>query len=390
MDKYKQITLVFVVALFLRIFLLGSLPIGFHADEVRAGWNAYSVLKTGMDDRGNLLALYYNTFGDYRPTGIFYTIIPSIKILGLNEFAVRFPSALFGAMTVFPLYFIAHVLTRSHKISIISAIFLALSPWHISVSRSTSEAVISMFFALAALSLLLHAIKFSRPKYVLFFTFLLALSYFFYHSVRLLAPLFVIVTAFHFRKEIRKSQLQLPVYLSIIVLLTLTFTLVVASAGRERLTQISIARSGEVEKVLAAADTATIKTPLDSKFMVFTTRFINEYSKYFTFEFLVGQGKPVRYASPDAGLITYVEVFFLIAGVVISIQKRKNGLLIIFLLLAPLPAALTSEDSPNLHRSLFMVPFIAIFAAETVLLPTLIGSPAYPNAFQSSLFVAPK
>src|SRR3989344_1914413 len=102
--KNKYLLFIFLLALFLRVWQLGTVPDGFHIDEVKVGWNAYSILKTGLDDRGNSLALYYNSFGDFRPTGIFYITIPSILLFGKNEFAVRFPSALLGALTVFPLY----------------------------------------------------------------------------------------------------------------------------------------------------------------------------------------------------------------------------------------------------------------------------------------------
>src|SRR3990167_10194170 len=116
--KTKLLILIFLLALFLRTYRLSTFPFGFHADEVRVGWNSYSILKTGLDDRGNLLALYYNTFGDYRPTGIFYFTIPSILIFGLTEFAVRFPSALFGALTIFPIYFLTKELINKKYLSL--------------------------------------------------------------------------------------------------------------------------------------------------------------------------------------------------------------------------------------------------------------------------------
>ena len=65
--KYKFIILIFLLALGLRIYKLGTFPVGFHVDEVKVGWNALSILKTGKDDWGNRLALYYNSFGDFRP-----------------------------------------------------------------------------------------------------------------------------------------------------------------------------------------------------------------------------------------------------------------------------------------------------------------------------------
>src|SRR4030043_303316 len=141
MEK-KLLFIIFLLALLLRVYKLGTFPIGFHIDEAKVAWNAYSILKTGKDDLGKSFSLYYNTFGDYRPTGIFYVTIPSIIIFGQSEFAVRFPSAFFGALTVISLYFFVAELMKSNKqkvkysLSGMTASFLlAVSPWHIETGR---------------------------------------------------------------------------------------------------------------------------------------------------------------------------------------------------------------------------------------------------------------
>ena len=66
---------IFVLALLLRIVNLNSVPYGFHVDEAKAAWNSFSILRTGHDDHGKFLPLYYDSFGDFRPTGIIYSII---------------------------------------------------------------------------------------------------------------------------------------------------------------------------------------------------------------------------------------------------------------------------------------------------------------------------
>src|SRR6266404_3360144 len=127
----KLLIVIFILALFLRIYNLGMFPLGFHVDEAKVAWEAISIMKTGKDDHGNLLALYYNSFGDYRPTGIFYTAIPFLFLFGRTIFAVRFSGALFGALTVFPIYFISLIITRNKKVSFISSLILTIIPWSI-------------------------------------------------------------------------------------------------------------------------------------------------------------------------------------------------------------------------------------------------------------------
>ena len=324
---------IFVLAVFLRIIRLGTFPYGFHADEVRAGWQA---------SMGKVLPFYYNTFGDFRPTGIFYTIMPSLALFGKTEFAVRFPSALFGALTVFPLYFLALEISKKRNLALTASFLIAISPWHIEVSRATSEAVVALFLTLWALYFALR----KRLSYALILTFL---SYLFYHSTRMVTPLFLAILGSGKKTILYTAGGAL--------LLTLLFSL--NPSARGRLTQVSILSDPDINYEVTHA-----KDSVNNKFVIYTKRFITEYSKYFGADFLIGYGaRPYRYITPGVGILTYVEFVLLILGIVAIAKKKFSALPLLLLLIAPLPAALTTEDSPNLMRAFYMVPFIAIICA---------------------------
>ena len=74
--KFNKVTvillLIFAVALLLRVWKLGEVPHGFHSDEVVAGYEGTFFLKNGIDTYGHLLPIYFDKFGDFRPTGVFY------------------------------------------------------------------------------------------------------------------------------------------------------------------------------------------------------------------------------------------------------------------------------------------------------------------------------
>ena len=105
--SHKSILLVAVILLagFLRFYQISSNPPGLYWDEVANGYDAYSILKTAHDHHGRFLPLFFESFGDWKLPGYIYLSIPSILTFGLNEFAVRFPSALFGTLTV-PILFL--------------------------------------------------------------------------------------------------------------------------------------------------------------------------------------------------------------------------------------------------------------------------------------------
>src|SRR3989338_9030786 len=97
-----------LLGFFLRTWKLGSNPPGFYWDEVSLGWNAYSVLKTGFDEHGRFLPIdTFFAFGDYKPPLYIYAAVPSIWLFGLNEFAVRAPSAVAGTLLIVVTYFLA-------------------------------------------------------------------------------------------------------------------------------------------------------------------------------------------------------------------------------------------------------------------------------------------
>jgi len=335
---------IFLLALILRIYKLGIFPYGFHADEARVGWQS---------SQGKLLPLYYNTFGDFRPTGIFYTVMPSVFLFGKTELAVRFPSALIGALTILPLFLFVEQLTKNKRLAFISAFFLAISPWHMEVARATSEATIAAFLTLWALYYFLKLIETGDKKFLIRTLGLTLLSYLFYHSTRIVTPLFFALTAMYF-----KSSKKFVWYTVLgTFLLTILFGLDPSSRGR--LSQVSVLGDTDIKYEIAIA-----RDFVNNKYVIYTKRFINEYAKYFGADFLIGYGaKPYRYTTPGIGILTFIEAFLFVMGLIQIAKKKENPLPLLLLVLTPIPAALTTEDSPNLMRAFYMLPFLVIICS---------------------------
>jgi len=140
--------IILILAAFLRIYKLSTIPPHLTPDEAALGYNAYSILKTAKDEYGNFLPIIFKSFGDYKPGLYVYLTVPFVAIFGLNEFAVRLPSALAGVMAVWLVYLIAQILRKSLKIGnkqslalcawkleILTAAMLTVSPWHLHFSR---------------------------------------------------------------------------------------------------------------------------------------------------------------------------------------------------------------------------------------------------------------
>lgn len=198
MKRVLPLLIILAIATFFRFWQLDRIPPSLSHDEVAIGYNAYSILKTGKDEYGTPWPLLFRSFDDYKLPGMVYATIPSIVIFGLNEWGVRFPSAIMGVLAVIIMYFLTQELCRKWEVGkeklhtpFLTSLLLALSPWHINFSRQSFESNGAVFFALTGFLFLLR----SRQKINHLITSLLffALSLYFYYSVRLVIP-FVLVT----------------------------------------------------------------------------------------------------------------------------------------------------------------------------------------------------
>src|SRR3989344_8926202 len=98
MNTKILLILIIILAALTRVLFLGQFPNGFTGDEAQQGYSAYSILKTGKDEWGQVLPIFPRGFGDYKPPLYTYLTIPSVAVFGLNIFAVRLPSALIGIL----------------------------------------------------------------------------------------------------------------------------------------------------------------------------------------------------------------------------------------------------------------------------------------------------
>ena len=172
-----------VFAAVLRIWGIGQFPAGLNADEAAIGYNAYSLIQTGKDEYGNWFPLSFTSFGDYKPGLYFYIVLPFVATFGLNEFAVRLPSALLGIGTIILIYFLAKQMFHNKWIGISSAFLLAITPWHIAFSRGSWETNAATFFI--TLGIYLFIKKVAEPKYLFFSLISFLVSTYIYQSPRL-------------------------------------------------------------------------------------------------------------------------------------------------------------------------------------------------------------
>src|SRR3989344_3573044 len=151
MKKHFLLIFIFLFAFILRFWELGNFPSSLDWDEASLGYNAYSILKAGRDEYGVFLPLSIRSFGDYKPPLYTYLTIFPVALFDLNEYAVRFPSAFLGTISVVAVYFLILRLNFKQKIALLTSFFLGISPWALQFSRVAFETNVSLSLLIFAL-----------------------------------------------------------------------------------------------------------------------------------------------------------------------------------------------------------------------------------------------
>lgn len=137
---YKLLLLGLMLLSFVtRVWALYTLPPGLNQDEASIGYEAFSILNFGLDRNGLPYPVFLISWGSGQNALYAYLIMPFISALGLSSFSVRLPMALMGTITVAATAAYVQAI-GGWRAGIASVLFLALSPWHIMMSRWGLEA----------------------------------------------------------------------------------------------------------------------------------------------------------------------------------------------------------------------------------------------------------
>lgn len=368
------LTIVVAIAAFLRFYQLGNNPPSLTWDEGAWGYNAYSLGIDGRDEFGRFLPLnYLESFGDFKPPMYAYLDILPVKIFGLNEFTVRFPSALFGALTVLVTYFLTKRIfyksDSSERYALFSSFLLAVSPWHINLSRAAFEANIASFFIISGVWLFLKSIQDNR-RYLALSAISFVLSFYTFNTARIVVPLLIVGLAVAYRKQIfeKKKELIMGVAVGILLLLPIVQFLLSSQASL-RFKEVNIFSDIDIIK-RTNQEIENDKNIWWSK-IIHNRRFAYgvEYIKHYldnfspSFLFIKGDGNP-KFSTQNVGQMYLIELPFFIMGMLFLFRKREGNWLIIpfWLFIAIVPAA-TARETPHALRIETALPTFQIVVA---------------------------
>ena len=378
---------IFLFGFLVRIWLVGRYP-PLLWDEAALGYNAYSILKTGRDEYGQLLPFIFKSFGDYKPGLYVYLTLPFVVLLGLNELAIRLPSVILGSLTSVFLYLLVKEIFEDTKIAFWSALTLTFLPWSIHFSRGAWEAnVMTALLTLGSYLLVrsrklkfkLEEVKVKNLSNKFLF---LSLGCFFlalltYQGAKMLVPLiliglFLFFKQFNFQFLISASASERISIILLGILIVAWYLFSFSGPAKNRLKVMSLLSYRRPE--------SEIKTILDEdrlseknwhfylfhhEGLYFLRGFLTRYFNHLSPRFLAfdGDWNNPRHSAPYFGMVGHVNLILLLIGLARFLSQRhkfSEYFFLYWLVIAPLPAAL-SRDIVSGVRSLPMVIPLSFF-----------------------------
>jgi len=340
-------------------------------DEASIGYNAYSILNTAKDEYGQILPFVFKSFGDYKPGLYIYLATPFVAVFGLNTLAVRLPSIILGSLLPLMLYLLITKLSKnSQKLALISALLLAFNPWNIHFSRGAWETNVLLFELLMASYLFLN-------KQTLFSSLFFGLTLYTYQGGKIMSPLLIIILLITTKTKIfSKSFLTKFVLPLFIISLPIIFGLLTQNDSN-RLQVFGLwsyhRPDQEVDTILAESDQLNFNL-FHSEPIFFIRNFAMRYFNHLSPRFLTFEGdwQIGRHSAPYVGVMLFPSIIFILIGIISSLVSPLspiNLFFLLYLLIGPLPSALTKDiiqPVRSLSLSIPLIYFAALGISNTI------------------------
>lgn len=190
--KFIRISLpllcILAVAIAVRVWKFGGVPPGLNQDEASTAYDAFSLLRFGIDRNGFPFPVVLVSWGSGMYSLASLLAIPSIALLGLNVVSARLPTLIVAILTIIVFFDICRRIDK--HLGLIGAAVLAISPWHIMLSRWGLDS--NFFPAVLLLAMWALVVALSRKRTPVLAPALFALSLYAYGTAYFVVPLFVL------------------------------------------------------------------------------------------------------------------------------------------------------------------------------------------------------
>lgn len=353
---------ILLLGLYLRLFQLSSLPISLYGDEIEVGYQAWSLGTTGKDYYGNSLPTLLQGFFEHRLPLVMYLTAPFIKIFGPNIFTVRFPTAIIGSISILLIYHVVKII-KDKQTAIIAAFLLSITPWHIHLSRGSFETITLSTLLLTSILFFLKGL--AKPKYLWLSATFFPLTLYTYPIAAAITPLIIFLLYIIYFKKLKQINHKKYLILTLVIISTPFIYQTLFGQASGRFSQINIFSDQKtIDDIIIQRTQPWIfdnysEKLFHNKISSFISVFGNQYLESFSPQFLYLNGDPhFRHSVSRFGELLYVTLPFLFLGLFklsLSIKDKTSLFIILWLMISPLPSAITQGGGMHAPRLLPML-----------------------------------
>jgi 4-amino-4-deoxy-L-arabinose transferase-like glycosyltransferase len=187
---WLALVLIVAVGAVLRFYQIGIAPPGFYRDEAFYALDARALIDTGFAG----LPVWFPA-NNGREGLFIYLLTPALGLFGDTVFAVRMTSAVIGTLTLIAVFFAGRAMF-SLRIGVLSAGIMAVTFWHVAISRVGYRAITLPLLLCTSLALIFVALRTDtlRPRLLWCAAAGLScgLTYYTYGSAQMLLPLITV------------------------------------------------------------------------------------------------------------------------------------------------------------------------------------------------------
>ncbi|MEK7517264.1 MAG: glycosyltransferase family 39 protein [Patescibacteria group bacterium] len=370
--KYLLLLIIVILAAILRFWQLGIIPTGVTHDELGYIYNSYSIAKTGRNVFGEFLPFltWMNQGGwPFLPVPIYFSI-PFFWLFDLSATVGRLPSAILGVADVLLIYILIKQIFNKTSLALLSAFFLAISPWHLHFSRSAYDPNFALFFYLLGTVIFISEIKSKRMP--IFSAVFFWLAIFSYRAMNIIFFPLVIILIWYGIVALKAKYKQLIILLLGVFVVVVSLVFAITTNGKRYISEASIVNQAKMQEELDnqirdAQGPLFLRRIFLNKPVYIVSKLRENYVKAYSPEFLFLYTDPSKiYSIWSRGRIYFIDIIFIVLGTVYLYAINKKGAFFItsLLLIGGLPGMI--GGTPYSARNLLLSAVFPVFSAGGV------------------------
>ncbi len=329
---------------FLFTYKLTDVPPGINGDEAAIGYLSSLIAKTSHDASGRFLPLFSNvSWPDWKQPITVYSTVAMFKLFGISYFNLKAVSVFFVLISGIIIFLLAREVFNE-KFAILALLIFATIPIVMIQSHLAIENIAPLPFVAFWLWMMAKYSKIKKTKYLFFAAVSLGISIYSYLGLRLIAPVFSIISICYIYYLNSKKISLFPILVFIITLIPFVLVMLI------------------IRNEYPAAILASNRPQEITSYHQFLLPYISNFD--LSFLFLKGDSTPYH-STGKQGMFLLATLPLFVLGLIKAASERKP--LFIFILAVFFLAPILYSLPGSVYRASRLLALIPPFIIITIL-----------------------